>query len=147
MKKWLLLIGLAFLVNLVLLLVVILFLPQVKGGFGVLWAAIILTAGTLLVKPALSTFLTKKGTELQPRAAWLRGNTLIYLVEFITTFVIFLICVLLSSVQVTDIWGWIFGTVILYSGTLTYHLFEGRIRAYASTAYDRAAGSLGKPKS
>jgi hypothetical protein len=142
MKKWLLLIGIAFIVNLVLLLVVILFLPQVKGGFAVLWGAVVLTAGTLLVKPALTTLLTNKGTQLQPKATWLKGNTLSYLVELVVTFVLFLLCVLLSGVQVTDVWGWVFGTAILFSGTLLYHLFESRIQASASAAYDKATGTV-----
>ncbi|WP_223693568.1 phage holin family protein [Leifsonia poae] len=141
MRKWVLLVGVAFVINLILLLVVVLLLPQVKGGIGVLWAAIVLTAATVLIKPALTTFLTNRGTRLQSRASWLRGKTLTYLVDLVVTFAVFWIAVVFSSVRITSFWGWFWGTLILWAGFIVYDLFEDRIRKRAGDLYDRATGA------
>ncbi|HYP72959.1 MAG TPA: hypothetical protein VEP72_02655, partial [Microbacterium sp.] len=71
MKTWIVRFASLYVFNVVVLLVIGMLLPSVRVGWAALWAAVILTAATIWLKPLLSKVLAgaaARGAQTRTRA-------------------------------------------------------------------------------
>ncbi|WP_050761782.1 hypothetical protein [Beutenbergia cavernae] len=139
MRAWIVRLGALLVFNLIVVVAIVLFVPGVRGSWGVLWAAVVLTAATVWVKPLITSFLTDQAGNWAGRPRWLAGKVLTYAIVYVVAFVIWLLTVILSDVNVH---GWFLGYVlpplIVIVGWFVYDMVDDRFEATAGNAYDAA---------
>ena len=147
MKSWVVRFVSLYVFNLVVLWLIGLLLPPVSVGWAALWASVVLTLATMLVKP----LLTKMFTGMRSKSAGQRTKFAEKLVQYAGVFVIELIIwvltVWLSSVNVGGFfWGYVVPPIILLIGWVVYDQIDDKVHAHAGALYDRAGASIGGQK-
>lgn len=118
----------------VVVLLVIGWLTPARVGLHALWASVILTLATLVLKPMLkraATSLSAGGTKVVQ-----------YLAVFVVEFVIWLLTVWLSGVRAGNVWGWIVPPVILLIGWVVYDQIDDALSRKAGELYDAAGARI-----
>ena len=118
----------------VVVLLVIGWLTPARVGLHALWASVILTLATLLLKPMLkkaATSLSAGGTKVVQ-----------YLAVFVVEFLIWLLTVWLSGVRAGNVWGWILPPVILLIGWVVYDQIDDALSRKAGELYDAAGAKI-----
>ncbi|TQJ29566.1 hypothetical protein [Microbacterium sp. SLBN-146] len=141
MKAWVVRFVSLYLFNVVVLLVMGWIVPGVAVGWAAFWAAILLTAATIWLKPvikkAFAGAAAKSAGQRTRAGEWLVQAVLVFLVELI----IWIAVVLLSGVSVRGwFWGWVLPPIALLIAWAIYAAVDDRIEARAGAVYDRATG-------
>lgn len=141
MKTWIVRFASLYVFNVVVLLAIGMLLPSVRVGWAALWAAVILTAATIWLKPLLSKVLggaAARGAETRTRA----GQKIVqYGAVFIVELIVWVVMVLLSGVNINGFfWGWVLPPVLLLIAWAVYDAIDDRIEARAGALYDSATG-------
>ena len=146
MKTWVVRFVSLYAFNVVVLFVLGALLPRVSVGWAALWAAIVLTAGTIWLKPLIAKAfrgMAAKSADQRTRI----GEKLVQAgLVFIVELIVWVLVVVLSSVHVSGLfWGWVVPPLALLVAWLIYDAVDDRIEARAGGLYDRALGGRGKP--
>lgn len=141
MKAWIVRFVSLYVFNVVVLLVMGWILPGVAVGWAAFWAAILLTAATIWLKPVIKKAFTgaaAKSAGQRTRAGeWLVQVALVFIIELI----IWVAVVLLSGVSVRGwFWGWVLPPVALLVAWAIYAAVDDKIETRAGAVYDRATG-------
>ncbi|MGB4136365.1 MAG: hypothetical protein WA971_07370 [Microbacterium sp.] len=124
--------------NVVVLFLIGLLMTSVRVGWHALWAAVILTLATLLVKPALGKAF-RSGVERSAASRTTIGEKVVqYVIVFVVELIVWLITVLLSGVRVSSFWGWVVPPLLLLVAWVVYDLVDDRMTAKAGEIYDAA---------
>lgn len=118
----------------VVVLLVIGWLTPARVGLHALWASVILTLATLVLKPLLkkaAASLSASGTKVAQ-----------YLAVFVVEFLIWLLTVWLSGVRAGNLWGWIVPPVILLIGWVVYDQIDDALSRKAGELYDAAGAKI-----
>ena len=118
----------------VVVLLVIGWLTPARVGLHALWASVILTLATLILKPMLkkaATSLSAGGTKVVQ-----------YLAVFVVEVLIWLLTVWLSGVRAGNLWGWIVPPVILLIGWVVYDQIDDALSRKAGELYDAAGAKI-----
>ncbi|KRB38697.1 hypothetical protein [Microbacterium sp. Root180] len=144
MKKWTVR-FLSLLVFNIVVLLVIGFLTPAHVGWSALWAAVVLTAISIWIKPAVQNWfrtMAAKSANQRTKA----GEKLIeFLLAFALAFLVWIATVLLSGVTIGGgffgaFWGYVLPPVILLIGWAIYDAIDDRVEAHAGALYDKASG-------
>ncbi|MBS1673270.1 MAG: hypothetical protein JSS74_04830 [Actinobacteria bacterium] len=133
MKTWIVRFASLYVFNVVLLLVVG-WLTPARVGLHALWAGVILTLATLLLKPLLTkvaTSLSASGTKLVQ-----------YLAVFVVELLVWIITVWLSGVRAGNLWGWIVPPVLLLIGWVIYDQIDDALSRKTGELYDAAEAKI-----
>lgn len=144
MKTWLVRFVSLYAFNVVVLLLVGI-LPGVRVGWAALWGALILTAATIWVKPAITKLfrgMTAKSARQRTKAGeQLVQGGLVLVVEII----VWVLVVALSGVNVSGwFWGWVLPPIALLVAWAIYAAIDDKVEAHAGALYDRAANRQGR---
>ncbi|WP_347107727.1 hypothetical protein AAHB33_12045 [Paenarthrobacter sp. S56] len=120
-------------------------LPGVRLGAGFLWAVVVFTAATLLVKPAVLGLLHGHLTTRRDRSSWLRGKAATLSAGLLTTLAVLVITSLFSNAfRITGVFGWVAATVVIWLASLIYDFVDDGLEARAHQFLGGTAGT-GKP--
>lgn len=142
MRAWLIRFGTLYVFDLVVLLLIGLLLPPVSVGWAALWGAVVLTAATIWIKPALTRWFD--GRTARSRGGLTRvGAKLVQAgAVFVVAWIVWILVVLLSGVQVAGFfWGYIIPPVLLLIAWLVYDLVDDRLEHHAGRLYDSMRGT------
>lgn len=145
MRKWIVRFVSLYLFNLVVLWLIGLLLASVSVGWAAFWAAIVLTAATLWVKP----FITRWFRGMAARSAHQRtkiGEKLTqYVLVLLVAAIVWVLVVVLTSVRVDGwFWGWVLPPIALLIAWAIYDAIDDRVEAHAGRVYDSASAKLGR---
>ncbi|WP_426996118.1 hypothetical protein [Pseudarthrobacter sp. N5] len=144
MKVWAIRIGIALIFNAITLWVASV-LPGIRLGGGFLGAVAIFTAATLLIKPLITSFLTRRGEGLGSRATWLRGKALTVIVGLLATLGILMLTGIFSSgFNISGLTGWVLATVVIWAASLVYDFVDDGLEARARKLIDGISSRSGK---
>ncbi|MFJ4027773.1 phage holin family protein [Paenarthrobacter sp. NPDC089989] len=120
-------------------------LPGVRLGAGFLWAVIVFTAATLLVKPlVLALFRRRTQSSSRPRT-WLVTKGATVLAGLVATVLILLLTGIFShGFLINGPVGWISATVVIWLASFIYDFVDDGLEARAHQLLGGAA-SPGKP--
>lgn len=144
MKAWLVRFASLYVFDVVVLLLIGGFTPGVRVGWHAFWAALILTAATLWLKP-----LIHRGfRSLAARSASKRGKLVEKLVQYLLVLAVAAIfwigLVVFTGVNVSGfffLWGWIAPPVSLTIAWAVWDLIDDAVEARAARLFSRASGS------
>ncbi|TDN87766.1 hypothetical protein [Microbacterium sp. BK668] len=144
MKKWIVRFATLYVFNLAVLLVIDLLVAGVSVGWGVLWAAVILTAAVLWVKPLIARWFTgmaaRSASQRTKAGEWLVRAGIVFLVELL----VWILVVMLSGVQVRHlVLGYLLPPLFLLIAWSIYAAIDDRLEARAGDLYDRASVGIG----
>ncbi|WP_040166612.1 hypothetical protein [Microbacterium gorillae] len=144
MKTWIVRFVSLYVFDVLVLLVIGWTMPAVRVGWHALWAAVILTAATVWVKPAIGGWfrsLAERGGSTRSTGA---RKVTEYAIVFVVALVVWVLTVLLSGVDVRGwFWGYILPPVILLIAWLIYDVIDDAVEKRTGEVYDRAAARLG----
>lgn len=118
----------------VVVLLVIGWLTPARVGWHALWASVILTVVTLLIKP----LLTRVADSLSRGAA----KAMQYVAVFVVEFVIWLLTVWFSGITAGNVFGWLLPPVLLLIAWVVYDQVDDAIGRKAGELYDAASTRL-----
>jgi len=141
MKAWIVRFASLYVFDVVVLIVIGILLPTVRVGWSVLWAALILTAATIWLKPLLARLLggaAERSAQSRTRA----GQTVVtYGTVFLVELIVWIVLVMLSGIRVGGFfWGWILPPLLLLVAWAVYDAIDDRLQRTAGDLYDRATG-------
>ncbi|UJP08793.1 hypothetical protein L2X99_09720 [Microbacterium sp. KUDC0406] len=133
--------------NVAVLLVLGLVLRSVHVGWNAFWAAIVLTAAALALKPALLKWFRSSAAKSSDERSRFGEKLVQYAIVFVVELIIWAATVLLSGVSVSGFfWGWIVPPIVLLIGWVIYDRFDDRLRAKAGQVYDATSSKVtGRP--
>ena len=120
-------------------------LPGVRLGAGFLWAVVVFTAATLLVKPLILAFFHHRHVQRAERRTWLVTKVLTVLAGLLATFAILVVTSIFSNgFTINGIFGWIAATVVIWLASFIYDFVDDGLEAKAHDLLGGTA-SPGKP--
>ncbi|MBN8424026.1 hypothetical protein JF531_05770 [Microbacterium esteraromaticum] len=135
--------GALYVFNAAALLLLGLLLPSVRVGWHALWAAVVLTAAALLIKPALRAAFRKGVAKSAHERTKLGEKAVQYASVFAVELIVWIVTVLLSGVRVSGFfWGWVLPPVLLLIGWVVYDRLDDRFRAKAGQIYDATSAKI-----
>lgn len=141
MKAWVVRFASLYVFDVVLLLLIGLLLPSVSVGWAVLWAALVLTAAALWVKPLVTRVLRGMAARSAGQRTRLGERLVQWALVFVVQLIVWVLVVWLSGVHVRGwLWGWVIPPVLLLIGWAVYAAIDDRIEAKAGQLYDQATG-------
>ncbi|QEW00715.1 hypothetical protein F6J84_11810 [Microbacterium caowuchunii] len=141
MKTWIVRFVSLYVFNLVVLVLIGVLLTSVRVGWAAFWAALVLTAATIWLKPLVQRMFRSIAARSAERRTRLGEKLVQGLVVFVVEVVVWIAVVLLSGVDVRGfLWGWIIPPLALLLAFAAYDLIDDRIEARAGALYDRALG-------
>jgi hypothetical protein len=141
MRAWLIRFVCLYVFDVVVLLLIGVLLPSVSVGWSVLWAAVLLTAATLWIKP----LITKWFRSMAARSAAQRTKAGEKVVQFalvlVVAAIIWVLTVIFTGVRVNGwFWGYVIPPFLLLVAWIVYDAIDDRVEARAGRLYDRARG-------
>jgi hypothetical protein len=149
MKSLAVKIAIAFVFNAITLWVASV-LPGVRLGTGFLWAVVVFTAATLLVKPFVAGFLRRRlgnGHSLseQERRTWLMAKASTLGASLMATLIVLILTSLFSQgFAITNLIGWVAATIVIWLASLIYDFVDDGLEARAHQLLGSRANP-GKP--
>lgn len=144
MKKWIVRFATLFVFNVVVLLVIGLLMKSVVVGWSALWAGVVLTLATMLIKPWLHAFFQKRAAKSAGQRTKIAEKLVQFVLLFIVALIVWVLVVFLSGVNVSGVlWWWVTPPVILVIGWAIYDAIDDRVESHAGALYDRATGGAG----
>lgn len=149
MKSLAVKIAIAFVFNAITLWVASV-LPGVRLGAGFLWAVVVFTAATLLVKPFVAGLLRRRWDSRQPpdgqrRRTWLMVKVSTLGASLLATLVVLILTGLFSQgFAIRGLIGWISATIVIWLASFIYDFVDDGLEARAHQLLGGAANP-GKP--
>lgn len=141
MKNWIVRTGTLLAFNIAVLLLIVLLVPGVRGAWGVLWGAVILTAATLWVKPLLTKWFASSSAKRASTLSKARLKSLSALYVFLVAFIVWILTIMFSQLHVSGwFWGYVLPPLALLLAWLIYDSVDEKLEAQASRLYDSATG-------
>lgn len=137
MRAWAIRIGIALVFNAITLWAASV-LPGIRLGGGFLWAVVVFTAATILIKPGISGLIARGGTSLQSRSRR-AGKLLTAAAGLLATLGILILTGIFSNgFQINGIVGWAAATVVIWLASLIYNFVDDGLEARATALIERA---------
>jgi len=141
MKKWIVRFVSLYLFNLVVLWIIGLVMGSVSVGWSAFWASVILTLGTIWVRPAITKWFRGMAAKSASQRTKIGEKLVQYLLVLAVAAIVWVLTVLLSGVGVRGFfWGWVLPPVLLVIAWAIYDAIVGRMEARAGDLYDKALG-------
>ncbi|GAA5038770.1 hypothetical protein ACFQRL_01925 [Microbacterium fluvii] len=143
MKTWIVRFASLYVFDVAVLLVVGWLLPSVSVGWAALWAALLLTALTLWVKPVISRWFSSRAAKSAHERTKAGEKLVQFALVFIVELIVWVLVVLLSGVNVRGFfWGWVLPPIALLIAWIIYDAIDDKVEARAGALYDSATGGI-----
>ncbi|WP_424936447.1 MULTISPECIES: phage holin family protein [Bacteria] len=130
--------------NVVVLLAIGLLLPAVRVGWSALWAAVILTAASMLLKPVLARAFRGAAARSASSRTRVGEKTVQYGIVFVVELIVWIATVVLSGVRVNGFfWGYVIPPLVLLIAWVVYDQIDDRVQTKAGELYDAAESRIG----
>ncbi|WAH96698.1 hypothetical protein [Arthrobacter sp. MMS18-M83] len=137
MRAWVIRIGIALVFNAITFWAASI-LPGVRLGGGFLWAVVVFTAATLLIKPGMTALIAIGGASLLSRSRR-SGKLLSAAAGLLATLGILIVTSIFSSgFQINGIAGWVAATVVIWLASLIYNFVDDGLEARVTALIGRA---------
>jgi hypothetical protein len=143
MKAWIVRFASLYVFDVVVLLLIGAFTPGVRVGWHAFWAAVILTAATIWLKPLVHRMFRSMASRSAPRRGWLAEKAVQYGLVLAVAAIVWVLVVVFTGVRVSGffwLWGWVSPPIFLTIAWAVYDLVDDRVEASAGRLYDRATG-------
>lgn len=143
MRAWVIRFVSLYLFDLVVLLLIGAFTPGVRVGWAALWAAVLLTAATIWLKPLVHRWFRSMAATSQAQRTKIGEKVVQYLLVLAVAAVIWVLVVVLTGVNVNGffwLWGWVSPPLFLTVAWAVYDLVDDGVQRRAGALYDRATG-------
>lgn len=139
MKKWVVRIASLLVFNILVLLLIGMLLPQVRVGWSVLWAAVILTAATVWVKPLITTWFSGMAATSASGRTKAGEKVVQFFLVLLVAYIVWVLTLVLSGVRVSGwFWGYVIPPVLLLIAWAIYDLIDDRLERTTGALYDKA---------
>ncbi|MDR6868962.1 uncharacterized membrane protein YvlD (DUF360 family) [Microbacterium resistens] len=129
--------------NVVVLLAIGLLLPTVSVGWSVLWAAVVLTAVTMLIKPLLARAFRGAAARSSLSRTGFGEKAVQYGIVFVVELIVWILTVFFTGVSVRGFfWGYVIPPVMLLIAWVIYDQIDDRIQNKAGELYDAAESRI-----
>lgn len=146
MKTWVVRFVSLYVFNVAVLVALGWALRSVQVGWSALWAAIVLTAATIWLKPAIAKAFRGMAAKSAGQRTRVGEKLVQFGVVFVVELIVWVLVVVLSPVNVSGVFtGWLFPPAALLLAWIVYDLVDDKIEARAGGLYDRALGGRGRP--
>ena len=131
MRKWIVRALSLYVFDVVVLLLIGVFIPSFSVGlWNSLWAAVVLTLATLLIKPALLRVFRGGAARSASQRTKVGEKLVQYAIVFVVQLIIWVLTVLLTGVHVQGwFWGYVLPTLLLLVAWVIYDLIDDRVEA------------------
>ncbi len=130
--------------DVVVLLAIGALVPGVRVGWSALWAAAVLAAATIWLKPLIHRWFQSMAGRSAATRSRLAEKLVQYLLVLAVAAVIWVLLVVFTGVNVRGfIFGWFVPPIFLLIAWAVYDLIDDRLEARAGALYDRATGGRG----
>ena len=137
MKNWIVRAASLYVFNVVVLLLIGLLMSSVSVGSNALWAAVILTAATLALKPTLLKAFRGAASKSAQTRTKVGEKVVQYALVFIVELIVWVLTVWLSGVDVDGwFWGYVLPPLYLLIAWVIYDLVDDRIEARTGAVFD-----------
>jgi hypothetical protein len=141
MRAWIIRFVSLYVFDVIVLLLIGALVPGVTVGWSALWAAVVLAAATIWLKPLIHRGFTSLAARSSGSRSWLAEKGVQYLVVLAVAAIIWVLLVLFTGVNVRGfVFGWFVPPLLLLIAWAIYDLLDDRIEARAGELYDRATG-------
>lgn len=138
MRTWIIRFASLYVFNVVVLLAIDLLMPQVRVGWAALWAAVVLTAATLWIKPVIEKALANAA------ASRAKSKLIEYGLAFVVALAVWILVAMFSGANVRGFfWGYLLPPIALMIAWTIYDAIDDRLESKAGELYDRAAAATG----
>lgn len=146
MKAWVVRFASLYVFNVVVLLAIGAILGSVRVGWAAFWASLLLTAGTIWLKPLLRRLFRGMAARSASRRSRMAEKFVQALIVFVIELGLWILIVVFSGVDVRG-WliGWILPPIALLIAFAIYDLVDDRVEARTGALYDRLATRREKP--
>lgn len=128
-----------YIFDLVVLLLIGWLTPGVSVGWAAFWAAVILTAATIWLKPLIRRWFRGMAAKSQNRRTKIGEKLVQYGLVFVVALIVWVLVVVLTRVNVSGwFWGYVLPPVALLIAWAIYDLIDDRIESRAGALYDSA---------
>jgi hypothetical protein len=139
MRAWIIRFASLYVFDVVVLLLIDVLVPGVRVGFAALWAAVILTAATIWLKPLVHRWFRSMAAGGAARRSKIGEKLVQYLLVLAVAAIIWVLVVVFTGVNVRGfVFGWFVPPLILLIAWAIYDVLDDRIEASAGRLYDRA---------
>jgi len=130
MKKWTVRVVSLYVFNVAVLLLIGLLMRSVQVGWNALWAAVILTAATLALKPVLLKLFRGTAAKSAPSRTKVGEKLVQYVLVFLVELIAWVLTVWFSGVDVRGwFWGYALPPLYLLIAWVIYDQIDDRIEA------------------
>ncbi|BDV29949.1 phage holin family protein [Microbacterium terricola] len=141
MKAWIVRFASLYVFNVVVLWLIGALLPSVSVGWAALWAAVVLTAATLWLKPLVARLLSGRAAKSAHQRTKAGEKLVQFGLVFVVELIVWVLVVLLSAVDVRGFfWGYVLPPLLLLLVWIVYDAIDDTLEARAGSLYDRARG-------
>lgn len=143
MKSWIVRFASLYVFNVLVLLGIGLLLPSVRVGWAALWAAVVLTAATIWLKPLITKLFTGSAAKSAGQRTRAGQKFVQYGIVFVVELIVWALVVFFSGVSVSGVfWGWLVPPLLLLLAWIVYDLVDDTVEARAGRLYDRANAGI-----
>lgn len=143
MKTWVVRFGSLYVFNVAVLFLIGAIIPRVYVGWSALWGAVILTAATIFVKPAVTKFLQNAAAESRKTANSGMQKVIEYGIVFVVALVVWILVRLFSGIYTWDFFtGILLPPLLLLVAWFIYDMIDDRIEKVAGDLYDKAENAI-----
>lgn len=143
MKSWIVRFASLYVFNVLVLLGIGLLLPSVRVGWAALWAAVVLTAATIWLKPLITKLFTGSAAKSAGQRTRAGEKFVQYGIVFVVELIVWALVVFFSGVSVSGFfWGWLVPPLLLLLAWIVYDLVDDTVEARAGRLYDRADAGI-----
>lgn len=141
MRAWVVRFASLYVFDVVVLLVIGALVPGVTVGLSALWAAVLLAAATIWLKPVIHRWFQSMAARSSTRRSWIAEKLVQYLLVLAVAAIIWILLVVFTGVHVRGfLFGWFVPPIFLLIAWAVYDLLDDRIEARAGAIFDRATG-------
>ncbi len=143
MKAWIVRFLSLYVFDVVVLLLIGAFTPGVRVGWSAFWAAVVLTAATLWLKPLVHRGFRSLAARSASRRTKLTEKLVQYLLVLAVAAIIWVLLVIFTGVNVSGFfwfWGWVSPPLWLTIAWGVYDLIDDRLEARTGALLTRATG-------
>lgn len=146
MKSWIVRFASLYMFNVLVLLLIGFLLPSVQVGWAALWAAVVLTAATIWLKPLVTRFFTRSAAKSAGQRTRTGEKLVQYGIVFVVELLVWALVVLASGVEVGGFfWGWLVPPLLLLVAWIVYDRVDDALEARTGRLYDRAHAGIRGP--
>lgn len=143
MKSWIVRFASLYVFNVAVLLAIGFLLSSVRVGWAALWAAIVLTAATIWLKPVITRLFARSAAKTAAQRTRTGEKLVQYGIVFVVELIVWALVVIFSGVSVRGIfWGWLLPPLLLLVAWIIYDLVDDKIETRAGSLYDRANAGI-----